>query len=212
MVSDASPASGDVTSKIHAAGICCPSEVPIIHRTLARLSGIHSVDVNVVLKTVTVRHDAAVAPAGVVVDALNGARLQASLISGNRDEARRRTCSEQLPPWYLLLSGFCVLLSFAHYSAAVPPWFVYFGLVSVGLGALPVLLKAAAALRSCFVDINVLMLFAAGGAIALADYNEAGAIVFLFSIAEWLEVSCVKRCPLVAPSASDRLGELLGLE
>lgn len=179
---------GTVISKIHAAGICCPSEVPIIHRTLDRLPGIHSVEVNVVLKTVTVKHNAGQSPPGVVVDALNGARLQASLISGNRGEARKRRCWEQLPPWYLLLSGVCVVLSFMHYVPAVPAWFVYFGLVSVLLGVFPVLLKAWAAVRSLFVDINVLMLVATAGAIALRDYNEAGAIVFLFAIAEWLEV------------------------
>jgi Cd2+/Zn2+-exporting ATPase len=42
-------------------------------------------------------------------------------------------------------------------------------------------------------DANCLMLFAALGAIALQDYAEAAAVVFLFSISEWLEVRATSR-------------------
>jgi Zn2+/Cd2+-exporting ATPase len=42
-------------------------------------------------------------------------------------------------------------------------------------------------------DINVLMLVAVVGAAALGDFAEAGAIVFLFTAAEWLEtLACTK--------------------
>ncbi|PWZ38730.1 hypothetical protein Zm00014a_038724 [Zea mays] len=42
-------------------------------------------------------------------------------------------------------------------------------------------------------DINALMLVAVAGAAALGDYAEAGAIVFLFTTAEWLEtLACTK--------------------
>lgn len=42
-------------------------------------------------------------------------------------------------------------------------------------------------------DANCLMLFASLGAIALQEYPEAAAIVFLFSISEWLEVRATSR-------------------
>uniref|UniRef100_A0A453SPR1 Uncharacterized protein n=1 Tax=Aegilops tauschii subsp. strangulata TaxID=200361 RepID=A0A453SPR1_AEGTS len=43
--------------------------------------------------------------------------------------------------------------------------------------------------------LDLLALFAVAGAIALKDYPEAGFIVFLFTIAEWLETrACGKVC------------------
>jgi Cd2+/Zn2+-exporting ATPase len=42
-------------------------------------------------------------------------------------------------------------------------------------------------------DINIVMLIAVAGAVALGNYTEAGAIVFLFTVAEWLEtLACTK--------------------
>ena len=41
------------------AGICCPSEVPLIRKLIEPLPGVHEVLVNVTAKTVTVHHDPA---------------------------------------------------------------------------------------------------------------------------------------------------------
>ncbi|KAH9306581.1 hypothetical protein KI387_010985, partial [Taxus chinensis] len=51
----------------------------------------------------------------------------------------------------------------------------------------PILLRSLAAIRGLILDINVLMLIAVAGAIALGDYVEGATIVFLFTLAEWLE-------------------------
>ena len=47
------------------------------------------------------------------------------------------------------------------------------------------------ALRS--LDINVLMLIAAAGAIALGQWSEAAAVVFLFAVAQALEARTLER-------------------
>ncbi|ONM20570.1 Cadmium/zinc-transporting ATPase HMA2 [Zea mays] len=55
------------------------------------------------------------------------------------------------------------------------------------------LLRAFAAAGKLTLDINILMLIAVAGAVALGSYTEAGAIVFLFTVAEWLEtLACTK--------------------
>ncbi|KXG34729.1 hypothetical protein SORBI_3002G083000 [Sorghum bicolor] len=55
------------------------------------------------------------------------------------------------------------------------------------------LLRALASGLALALDINALMLVAVAGAAALGDYAEAGAIVFLFTAAEWLEtLACTK--------------------
>ncbi|KAE8816991.1 cadmium/zinc-transporting P1B-ATPase 3 isoform HMA3.1 [Hordeum vulgare] len=60
-------------------------------------------------------------------------------------------------------------------------------------GAPPMVLRGFAAASRLALDINILMLIAVVGAVALKDYTEAGVIVFLFTTAEWLEtLACTK--------------------
>jgi Cd2+/Zn2+-exporting ATPase len=53
--------------------------------------------------------------------------------------------------------------------------------------------RAIAALRTKIIDINVLMVIAVAGALALRDWAEASAVVFLFALAQWLEVRTLER-------------------
>jgi Cd2+/Zn2+-exporting ATPase len=53
--------------------------------------------------------------------------------------------------------------------------------------------RAAAALRSRTIDINVLMVVAVVGALALGERLEAATVVFLFAVAQWLEVRTLER-------------------
>ena len=66
-------------------------------------------------------------------------------------------------------------------------------LVSVAFGIPPIALKAFRTLRRYQFDTNCLMFFASVGAIALQDFEEAAAVVFLFALSEWLEVRATSR-------------------
>ncbi|KAF3945832.1 hypothetical protein CMV_027833 [Castanea mollissima] len=59
------------------------------------------------------------------------------------------------------------------------------GAVIVGLPTL--ILRSIASIRNLTLNINILVLMAVIGTLALQDYWEAGTVVFLFSIAQWLE-------------------------
>jgi len=65
--------------------------------------------------------------------------------------------------------------------------------VSVAFGIPPIALKAFRTLRRYQFDTNCLMFFASVGAIALQDFTEAAAVVFLFALSEWLEVRATSR-------------------
>eukprot|EP00392_Amoebophrya_sp_AT5.2_P011796 g11886.t1 len=71
-----------VTTKIFIRGVCCGSEVPMCERILFALPSVKTVSVSVPLKEAIVQHNQFLAPPKTLVDALNEARLDASLIRG----------------------------------------------------------------------------------------------------------------------------------
>ncbi|KAK9829953.1 hypothetical protein WJX72_008845 [[Myrmecia] bisecta] len=184
-----------VISKIYAAGICCPSEVPLISNLLSPLPGVHKVEVAVMTKTVTVTHKASFISSAALVAALNGARLDASMQAPRRQGSSK---GHWIPPWNVLLSAGLLCISLIHYakgpgSRAWLEQLKWVALASVAIGIPPILLKALAALRNKVLDINMLMTLAVIGAIAIGDYTEAAAVVVLFALAEFFEDRCGER-------------------
>jgi cation transport ATPase len=161
----------------------------------------------VISKLVTVTHDpAAISPAAIVA-ALNGVGLRAQLLGGGHhgDGAAARDADGAAgpggapagwrPPWVVLACG--ALVAVSTFAFLAPPraavWLEAFGLAAAALGCPPVLSKAWSSLKGRVLDINALMVVAGAGAVALGDWSEAGALVFLFTLAEWLEAKCMGR-------------------
>ena len=69
---------------------------------------------------------------------------------------------------------------------------VLFALATI-LGAVSPLQRAFTAVRSRAIDINVLMVIAVAGAMALGEWLEGASVVFLFAVAQWLEVRTMER-------------------
>ncbi|KAF3791715.1 Cadmium/zinc-transporting ATPase [Nymphaea thermarum] len=163
-------------------GVCCPSETPLIHRILKPLEGVQKVSVNVPTKTVIVVHNNLLISQAQIVKVLNQARLDASVRSyGGRSG---KTKSRNWPSLYTVGSG--LLLTASFFKTLYRP-LLWLALAAVVVGLPPVILRSYAAIRRLVLDINILLLIAVGGAVALRDYQEAGMIVFLFTFAEWLE-------------------------
>ncbi|CAI9099190.1 OLC1v1035974C1 [Oldenlandia corymbosa var. corymbosa] len=161
-------------------GICCPSEVPIIENILKPLDGVREVSVIVPTKTVIVLHDGLLISQLQIVRALNKASLEASIkVKGGK------IVRKKWPSPYAIASGACLLLSLLGYFFQPLHWLA---LGAVAFGILPIISKSITALRNrAFGDINILVVITVAGSIALKDYWEAGTIVFLFAIADWLE-------------------------
>ncbi|CAI9096934.1 OLC1v1033198C1 [Oldenlandia corymbosa var. corymbosa] len=161
-------------------GICCSSEVPLIQSIMKSLDGVQDVQVIVPTKTVIVLHDPLVISQLQIVGALNKAKLEASV-----REERGRSTKKRWPNPFTIASGVLLSISFLKYVYHPLQWLA---LGAVALVIYPIALRAFTAVRHLtFGNIHILVLITVVGSIALKDYLEAGAIVFLFTIAEWLE-------------------------
>src|SRR5207247_6519143 len=74
---------------------------------------------------------------------------------------------------------------------------------SLAAGAALTARKAVNALRVRAVDINVLMLIAAAGAIWLGQWSEAATVVFLFALAQALEARTLDRARFAIQALMD---------
>ncbi|KAJ4959048.1 hypothetical protein NE237_026159 [Protea cynaroides] len=160
-------------------GLCCSSEVRLIENILKPLYGVMEVSVIAPTKTVIVVHDNVVISQSEIVTLLNRAALEANVRAYGQQKYQMKW-----PRSYTVVCGGLFLVSSFKFLFQPLQWVA---LVAVVVGLPMVALKAIAAIRSFTVDVNILMLIAAGGSIALGDYWEAATIVFLFTIAEWLE-------------------------
>ena len=167
-------------------------EIPVIEAALGRIPGVIKVEVAVITKTITARHVPSLASPAVMIAALNEAQLGGSLTFPREQNMGKRSW---IPPWYVCISSVLLIISLFHYLSGPTnaQWLDYFkwiSLVPVALCLPRIALKAFGALRHFVMDIHLLITLAAAGAIAIGDYTEAGIVVVLFCIADFLEERC----------------------
>ncbi|XP_030510209.1 putative inactive cadmium/zinc-transporting ATPase HMA3 [Cannabis sativa] len=160
-------------------GLCCSSEVPLVENILKPLEGVKEVTVVIATRTVIVVHDSLLISQAQIAKALNDARLEASIkLYGEK------TMKNKWPSPYAVACGVLLMLSFLKYVYRPLEWLA---LGAVAIGILPICLKAVISIRNLRLDINILAILAVIGTVAMRDYIEAATIVFLFTVAEWLE-------------------------
>ncbi|KNA09246.1 hypothetical protein SOVF_155350 [Spinacia oleracea] len=173
-------------------GLCCSSEVPLIEKILKPLEGVVEVSVIVPSRTVIVVHDNLLISQQQIVKALNQARLEANVRVIGKASYRGKW-----PSPYVIFSGLLLALSFLKY---VYHPFQWLAVAAVAVGVWPILLRGVIAVRNFTLDVNILMLIAVVGTLVMRDYTEAGTIVFLFTIAEWLESRASQKATAVMSS------------
>ncbi|KAJ1288683.1 hypothetical protein BS78_02G106700 [Paspalum vaginatum] len=167
-------------------GICCTAEAALVERLLAPIDGVRAITVVVPSRTVIVEHDTAAVSQFHIVKVLNKAGLEASV----RAYGSSGGAGGRWPSPFIVACGALLLASL---FAPLLPALRWLAVAAACVGAQPMLLRAFAAAGKLTLDINILMLVAVAGAVALGSYTEAGAIVLLFTVAEWLEtLACTK--------------------
>lgn len=193
------------TFKIH--GMDCAEEIAILKRELAPVPGVADLSFNLLDGTMTVALDGeALGPHDIVRRvARTGMRAQpadeaeASAVQGTLWDQHRGVILTGLSgaataggfAAHAVLAGWRAAAGFEE--ASVPTAAVVLYLVATLAGVWQVLPKAWNALRRVRPDMNLLMVVAVSGAIAIGEYAEAATVAFLFSLSLALESWSVGR-------------------
>jgi Cd2+/Zn2+-exporting ATPase len=170
-------------------GLDCTEEVAILERRLKPLDGMESVAADVMGQRLHVKYDAARLSTSTMVEAIGPTGMRMWL----EHEAPRNTGADVRARLALTVaSGVLIGAGVAGRAAGIEQSVLAFVLAAVIGGVYPAR-RGWAALRSATVDINVLMVIAVAGALLLGEWLEAASVVFLFALAQWLEVRTLER-------------------
>jgi Cd2+/Zn2+-exporting ATPase len=184
-------------------GMDCREEVALIERRFKTLPGIEAFSADVMAKRLHVKYDAAKLSASSISAAVADAGMRAWLeheepIASDERGARRRRA-------LLVVSGLGLAAGMAASAAGAGPAMLPPLLFALGIaaGAPLTARKAWRAVRVRSLDINVLMLVAASGAVALGEWSEAAAVVFMFAVAQALEARTLERARMAVRALMD---------
>src|SRR5262245_53388164 len=180
----------------------CREEVTLIERRFKNLHGIEDFSADLMGQRLHVKYDAAKLNANAIAGAIADAGMRAWLeheepIASGDSSSRTRTWLLVAAGWFLAAG---LLASALNAPAVLAPMLFA---CSIALGVQLTVRKAWQAVRLRSLDINVLMLIAAAGAIVLGQWNEAAAVVFLFAIAQTLEARTLERARLALRALMD---------
>jgi Zn2+/Cd2+-exporting ATPase len=189
-------------------GLDCPDCARTVDRSVIKLPGVISADLNFASGTLLVEYDPATDPRTAVVRAVeatgHGAEPLAGVeyadaeggAEGRSWWARNRTVVAVVGSGWC--TAFAMMVSwiapgpFALDSAVHGAAFLAC-LLAVAFGWTVLVPRAYSSLVTRSVDMNVLMLVAISGALALGDLLEAASVVFLFTFGGWLESRALAR-------------------
>ena len=171
-------------------GMDCNEEVVILERRLKPLAGLEAVSADLIGQRLHVKYDAAKLTTSAMVDAVGQTGMRMWLeheepAAYGADVTRR----SRLVVACAAAIGAGLAADAAGISFAAATLFVLATIV----GAISPVQRALTAIRSRTIDINVLMVIAVAGALALGEWLEGASVVFLFAVAQWLEVRTMER-------------------
>ena len=172
-------------------GMDCREEVDILERRLAKLPGLESLSPDLIGQRLRVSYDAAKVSTGAIVEAVAETGMRAWLEherpSATEPAARARQA-------LVVVSGVALAVGFGLRLSGLPvgayiPAFV----TAILAGGIYTVRRAWSAARVFSLDINVLMLLAVLGAMAIGEWEEGATVIFLFALAQLLEARSMAR-------------------
>ena len=178
---------------LRVSGMDCADEVELVNRALKPLPGVREVRVNLMAGTAVVAHSAEVSPDSLVA-ALGRNGLRATIAKAD-ERAARPPEAQRGRIVSVVVSGAFTGLGLALQWLHVEPAFLRLAAFSVAIvaGGWFIVPKALRAVRQLSLDMNVLMTVAVAGAMAIGEWSEGAAVVFLFALSELLEAFSLNR-------------------
>ena len=177
-------------SRIFVPAMDCPEEEREIRSALGRLGGIEGMTFHLFSRQVEVRHrgslEEILAALGTI--GMDGHPVDESLRKADIPEASKTS----LVPFYLSAS---LLLSGAFLALLLPasPWAGRLFLAAVLAGGAPIAVRGFREIRNRSLGMNALMTISLSGATAMGEWAEAGGVVTLFALANYLEARSLDR-------------------
>ncbi|OIM97666.1 cadmium-translocating P-type ATPase [Polynucleobacter sp. MWH-Tro8-2-5-gr] len=172
----------------------CPTEEALIRKKLVSVSGIESLDFNLMQRILTVGHNLNSLDA--IESALGSIGMQAVLQSGQT--STKDSSIEPIPKtnwWPLAVAGITATLAEIMELLQLGNQWIVIALViaSIASGGLSTYKKGWIALKNGNLNINALMSIAVTGAMAIGSWPEAAMVMFLFTLAEVIEAKSLDR-------------------
>jgi Cd2+/Zn2+-exporting ATPase len=170
-------------------GMDCNEEVVILERRLKPLVGLEALSADVIGQRLHVKYDAAKLTTSTMVDAVGDTGMRIWL--EHEEPAAGATVTWRR--WLVVACGLCLGLGATLQLTGAEPWAAGVLIAAAVVGGVSPARRAVNAVRSGSLDINALMTIAVLGALALGERLEAATVVFLFAVAQWLEVRTMER-------------------
>ncbi len=184
-------APGEVTEKFHVEGMDCPDESSLIEKKLRELRGVTSFKFNLLSAEVTVSYDTRAVSREKVMRAIAETGMKAMLVGESSVGVK---VSRQSHMIVTLASGVLIATGFILSRTTLPAWVpTSFYLVAMLVGGFHIGRKALFSARSLTFDMNFLMAVAVIGAASIGEWLEGASVVFLFSLAQYLEMHSMDR-------------------
>ena len=175
-------------------GMDCREEVVLLERRFKNLPGFEDFSADVIGRRLHVKYDAAKTSASAISGAVADAGMRAWLEHEEPVSEGRGSGARTLA--LLAVAGVSLATGLIASAMDRPGFSALACAVAIAAGAPFSARKAWNAIRVGALDINVLMLAAAAGAMALGEWSEAAAVVFLFAVAQALEARTLERARL----------------
>jgi Zn2+/Cd2+-exporting ATPase len=168
----------------------CPTEEALIRDKLQNVEGVQGLDFNLIQRKLTVTHTV---QSTAIEQALHAIGMKAVADSGSPDDEevgeRPAVTRRQLAG---LSAAAAEAVAFTTGQDRAWPVLVL-AIVSIITGGWPTYKKGWLALRSGILNMNALMSIAVTGAILIGQWPEAAMVMFLFALAEIIEVLSLDR-------------------
>ncbi len=177
-------------SRIFVPAMDCPDEEKEIRAALGRLGGIEGMTFHLFSRQVEVRHRGELEEilAAFRAIGMEGHPVDESLRKADIPEASKASLTIFYLSASLLLAG-ALLAIFLPAS----PWAGRCFLAAILAGGAPIVVRGAREIRNRSLGMNALMTISISGATAMGEWAEAGVVVTLFALANFLEARSLDR-------------------